>query len=117
MSRSRSASNFRCEPSAKCGPTARPSHFSDKTPPGPASEGEASVAAVAKSSQGAACLAVGWQAIDDAEAGPGLEAQTDRSARAGPRCRPTATGRNSPFDPSGSRHLSRFGAASCRQVT
>lgn len=72
---------------------ARPSHFSDETPPRPASEGEASVAAAARSSQGVACLTVGWQALDDAEAGPGLEAQTDRSARAGPRCPPTATGR------------------------
>ena len=43
---------------------ARPSYFSDETPPRPASEGEASVAAAARSSQGAACLVVGWQALD-----------------------------------------------------
>lgn len=42
---------------------------------------------------GHACLAGGWQVLDDAEAGPVLEAQADCSANAGPRYAPTATGR------------------------
>ena len=37
---------------------ARPAHLSDQTPPRSASEGEA-------------CVAVGWPALDDAEAGTG----------------------------------------------
>lgn len=46
---------------------ARPSHFSDQTTPRPASEGEASEAARSQPRQGAASLAFGWPALDDAE--------------------------------------------------
>lgn len=87
--------NFRREPSAMRGPTARPSHFAGQTLHMTASEGNASVAAAARSSQRATCLAGGCQAgASTMPRSLWLEPpQTDRARRAGLRCPSTTTGR------------------------